>query len=111
MRLTDEMIKQDNKKFAHHNAVTELKYMGVNTPHRKSITNDDIRFYAWLCRMSMELLDSKVPKKVYEVENDFTGLPVTHCPKCNIALPMYLYGRGYDGELQFCPYCGQAVTW
>ena len=57
------------------------------------------------------LLDSKMPNKVYEVENDFTGLPVTHCPKCNIALPMYLYGREYDGELQFCPYCGQALTW
>ena len=28
MRLTDEQVMQDNKIFAHHNVLTELKYCG-----------------------------------------------------------------------------------
>ena len=56
MRLTDEQVMQDNKRFANYNALTELKYCGWDMPHRKSITNDNIHFYAWLCRSAVALL-------------------------------------------------------
>lgn len=56
MRLTDEQVMQDNKRFANRNALAELKYCGWNIPHRKSITNDEIHFYAWLCRSAVALL-------------------------------------------------------
>ena len=59
MYLSDEMVEKDDKKFLHHNIVAELKYMGREIPHRKTITNDDIRFYAWLCRRAVEMLDEK----------------------------------------------------
>ena len=56
MRLTDEQAMQDNKRFANCNALAELKYCGLNIPHRKSITNDEIHFYAWLCRSAVVML-------------------------------------------------------
>ena len=48
---------------------------------------------------------------VIESENMYTGLPITHCPKCGKSLDRYLYGRQQEGEINFCPYCGQAVKW
>jgi len=56
MRLTEEQALQDDKRFANCNALAELKYCGWDIPHRKSITNDEIRFYAWLCRSAVALL-------------------------------------------------------
>ena len=48
---------------------------------------------------------------VIESENMYTGLPITHCPKCGISLDRYLYGRQYEGQINYCPMCGQAVKW
>lgn len=59
MRLTDEMVLQDNARFANCNAIAELKCCGWNIPHRKSITNDEIRFYAYLCRVAVSLINEK----------------------------------------------------
>ena len=50
MRLTDEMIREDDKRFKRQDLLAEFNYCGKEVPKRKSITNDDIRFYAWLCR-------------------------------------------------------------
>ena len=48
---------------------------------------------------------------VIESENMYTGLPITHCPTCGKSLDRYLYGRQHEGEINFCPYCGQALKW
>lgn len=56
MRLTDEMIQEDDKRFKRQNLLAEFNYCGKEVPKRKSITNDDIRFYAWLCRSAYALL-------------------------------------------------------
>jgi len=56
MRLTEEQALHDNMRFANCNTLAELKYCGWNIPHRKSITNDEIRFYAWLCRSAVSML-------------------------------------------------------
>lgn len=57
------------------------------------------------------LLKKHEPKKVTESKNMYTGLPITHCPKCRISLDRYLYGRQYEGQINYCPMCGQAVKW
>ena len=46
MRLTEEMIAEDEKRWHDRNIVAELGYCGKNIRHRKNITNDDIRFDA-----------------------------------------------------------------
>lgn len=56
MRLSAEQVLQDNNRFANCNALAELKYCGWEIPHRKAITNDEIRFYAWLCRSAVAML-------------------------------------------------------
>ena len=56
MRLTEEQALQDDKRYASCNMLAELKYCGWDIPHRKSITNEEIRFYAWLCRSAVALL-------------------------------------------------------
>ena len=62
MRLTEEQALQDNMRFANCNTLAELKYCGWNIPHRKSITNDEIRFYAWLCRSAVSMLKEQEPR-------------------------------------------------
>ena len=59
----------------------------------------------------LDLLKEQESKKVTESKNMYTGLPITHCPKCGISLDRYLYGRQYEGQINYCPMCGQAVKW
>lgn len=56
MRITEEMIAEDEKRWNDRNIVAELGYCGKNICHRKSITNDDIRFYAYIMRKAHALL-------------------------------------------------------
>lgn len=55
------------------------------------------------------LIKKQEAKSVTESTNMYTGLPITHCPKCGIALDRYLYGRQHEGQINYCPMCGQAV--
>lgn len=59
--------------------------------------------------MAIEVLKAQEPKRVSVVNNGFTGLPVTHCPKCHTPIDMF-YGA-HGAETEFCPWCGQAVKW
>lgn len=56
MRLTDEMVELDDRKYRDRNVLVELKYMGREIKHRKTVTNDDLRFMAWLYRSALNLL-------------------------------------------------------
>ena len=60
---------------------------------------------------AIALLKEQEAKPVMESTNMYTGLPITHCPKCGISLDRYLYGRQYEGQINYCPMCGQAVKW
>jgi uncharacterized Zn finger protein (UPF0148 family) len=63
------------------------------------------------CKEVIALLKEQEAKEVKELTNMYTGLPITHCPKCGISLDRYLYGRQYEGQINYCPMCGQAVKW
>ena len=56
MMITEEMIAEDEKRWNDRNIVAELGYCGKNILHRKNITNDDIRFYAYIMRQAHALL-------------------------------------------------------
>ena len=56
MMLTEEMIAEDEKRWNDRNIVAELGYCGKNIRHRKNITNDDIRFYAYIMRKAHAML-------------------------------------------------------
>lgn len=75
--------------------------------HIKTATDVD----PWAKGMAEELLKEQEAKKVIESTNMYTGLPITHCPKCGVPIDRYLYGRQHDGQTNYCPYCGQAVKW
>ena len=106
MRLTDEQVMQYNKSFAHHNVLTELKYCGWNIPNRKSISNADIHFYAWLCRSAVALLkEQEAIKPIYNEEKYGDHLP--RCGRCEKVLP----NNAMYGKVNFCHYCGHAVKW
>ena len=57
------------------------------------------------------LLKEQEAKEVKESTNMYTGLPITHCPKCGVSLDRYFYGRKLFGQINYCPMCGQKVTW
>jgi hypothetical protein len=52
---------------------------------------------------TLELLKEQEAKTVMESTNMYTGLPITHCPKCGISLDRYLYGRQDEGQINSCP--------
>ena len=60
---------------------------------------------------AISLLKKQEAKEVNESTNMYTGLPITHCPKCGVSIDRYLYGRQHEGQVNYCPYCGQGVTW
>ena len=82
------------------------------------ISPDNWVVYSILCDLIdftkadiLSMLKEQEAKPVIESTNMYTGLPITHCPKCGKSLDRYLYGRQQEGEINFCPYCGQAVKW
>lgn len=56
MRFTDEMIAEDEKRWHARDVVTELGYCGEYMRDRKNMTNDDIRFYAYIMRKACRML-------------------------------------------------------
>ena len=60
---------------------------------------------------ALALLKEQEAKEVIESTNMYTGLPITHCPKCGVSIDRYLYGRQHEGQVNYCPYCGQEVKW
>ena len=73
--------------------------------------DDHIAEYEKEIKRLNKLLKEQEAKQVMESTNMYTGLPITHCPKCGISLDRYLYGRQYEGQINYCPMCGQAVKW
>lgn len=110
MRLTDEMIQEDDKRFKRQDLLAEFNYCGKEVPNRKSITNDDIRFYAWLCRSAYTLLKEQEAVEPIYIENSYTHLPASYCPKCREPIDQYITGNPYR-KTKYCHYCGQAVKW
>lgn len=99
MRLTDEQVMQDNKRFANCNALAELKYCGWDIPHRKSITNDEIHFYAWLCRSAVALLKEQEAKTGYWIESAGDD-------KCSVCGATYSDLYPDYQHTHYCPNCG-----
>lgn len=95
MVITEEMIAEDEKRWNDRNIVAELGYCGKNICHRKNITNDDIRFYAYIMRKAYALL-----KEQEAVEPILDGFLHKWCPSCRKLL------KG-----KYCHECGQAVKW
>ena len=60
---------------------------------------------------TVDLLKEQEATMVIESENMYTGLPITHCPKCGVTLDRFLYGRQHEGQINYCPMCGQAIEW
>ena len=105
MRLSAEQALQDDNRFANCNALAELKYCGWEIPQRRAITNDEIRFYAWLCRSAVALLKEQeaVEPTISGInEHDGHGSWWYQCGKCKMPID---YGD------KFCRHCGRPVMW
>ena len=59
MTITETMRQHDDVKWASRNVKEELKYCGVYMKDRRNITENDIRFYAWLFRAALRIINSK----------------------------------------------------
>ena len=52
----------DDKVWRNRDVKAELAYCGTYMKHRKSITNLDLRFYAWLFRAALKRIEELEPK-------------------------------------------------
>ena len=59
MRITDEMIAQDDERYRNRDVLTELKFCGKDMNERRHTTVDNLRFYAWLFRQAAEIIESQ----------------------------------------------------
>ena len=57
-----------------------------------------------------ELLKEQEAVKPIYIENPYTHLPVSYCPKCREPISKFITGNPYK-ETKYCHYCGQAVKW
>lgn len=57
MIITDEMKKQDELFWNNRKIKSEIEYCGNNIKHRKSITNKDLRFYAYVFRCALKRIN------------------------------------------------------
>ena len=57
-----------------------------------------------------ELLKEQEAVKPIYIENPYTHLPVSYCPKCREPIDQYITGNPYR-KTKYCHYCGKAVKW
>lgn len=115
MRLSVTMVAQDNAKYGYRDALQELKYCGFDVPERKEITNENIRFYAWLCRIAVSMLklkdceikrlEAEQPKKGHWIDNDDPDDNYFECSVCG-ELWVLIDGTPKDNGMIYCPHCG-----
>ena len=67
MKITKEMMAEDEKLWNHRNVVIELGYCGNYMRDRKYMTNLDIRFYAYIMRKTHAMLKAQ-EQKINELE-------------------------------------------
>ena len=67
MKITKEMMAEDEKLWNHRNVVIELGYCGNYMRDRKYMTNLDIRFYAYIMRKAHAMLKAQ-EQKIFELE-------------------------------------------
>lgn len=103
MRITKEMIAEDEQRWHARDVVTELGYCSTYMRDRKDITNLDIRFYAYIMRRAHEMLKRQEQKPPIIKENSY-GWKFYYCPSC---------GKEFyqNNKFSFCEKCGQAVRW
>lgn len=122
MRLCPQSIAIDNKKYGCRDVITELDYCGFDVPLRKDITNDNIRFYAWLCRTSALMLKYKdaeikrlrdsLKNKLPPVKPDKDG-ESCRCGKCDAFIMRVSQTRVPINKesVRFCSHCGNPIDW
>lgn len=101
MNFTEEMLAEDEKRWAARDVVTELGYCGNYMRDRKDMMNLDIRFYAYLMRKAHEILKRQEPVKPNEYDPVIYGTKYT-CGKCRHKI---------FRNVNYCSNCGQAVEW
>lgn len=62
MKITPEMMVEDEKRWHDRDVITELGYCGNCMRDRKNMTNLDIRFYAYIMRKAHEMLKAREPR-------------------------------------------------
>ena len=104
MRLTEEMINEDEKRWHARDIVTELGYCGNYMRDRKDMKNIDIRFYAYIMRKAHAMLKEQEAIQVdTKVIGTFNGdMEVYCCRNCRTIL---------DPAFHYCPNCGHEVKW
>ena len=59
MRLTADMVAKDDATFSYRNVLHELGYCGYDIPKRTEVTNENLRFFAWLFRSAFAVIRKK----------------------------------------------------
>lgn len=57
MYLNDEQITHDDERWGRLNIIDELKYSGWNFKDYRCVTNDDLYYFAWLCRAALKMIE------------------------------------------------------
>lgn len=104
MRFTDDMIKEDEKRWHARDVITELGYCGNYMVDRNNMTNLNIRFYAHIMRKACEMLKAQEPVEP-TIGGDADGQCRNwwyQCGKCK---------KPIDWHDNYCRHCGRALKW
>lgn len=68
MQLTEQQIQADDALYSGRDILRELRYCGNEVKQRKNITEQDIRYHAWLCRAAYQRMMNTAAELIVENE-------------------------------------------
>lgn len=68
MQLTEQQIQADDALYSGRDILQELRFCGNEVKQRGNITEQDIRFHAWLCRAAYQKMMKTTAELMIENE-------------------------------------------
>ena len=63
-----------------------------------------------VCKMAITALEKQIPKKPYILQDDRNN-DCIECPFCDSFIGYEYDCRDEHYQINYCPYCGQAIAW
>ena len=106
MRITEEMAREDDRLWHARDTMIELAYCSSNMPDGKVVTDQDLRFCAFLFRRAHKALADTAPVRAHRIKSGYTSPELIgfdyECGNC---------ARYIQKHWKACPMCGHAISW
>jgi hypothetical protein len=111
MKITPEMMAEDERRWVTRDVIAELGYCGNHMCDRTDMTNLDIRFYAYLMRKAHDMLKAQMPRVLEYSEIEKHPLVwLEDSDKEDVIPALFLQYNGWNAEFsRQAPYVDKII--